>query len=1213
MSSDSVMSKTTNQLLKMANQNTGFSTTRALSTATDNTSTFTAQVNKVFHSDKKPQSKNSGKLKGNNLADRNRTKSDLRVLTKESYITEATPRKNYNKPGRILLTEESQISENRTAPKSSRDKRPVLRLLKTKEPILQKATLTIELPQLVSPTKQERINIIPIRIETEPERDSIIIKDLDLQQEEDEEVQLERKISSNKANNTGGKTTKAKSEENPVNTSPGLRKDSKVYISLKDVKKSPSGPTKLGDPTPRRGLSVQMAKTPRIMSKINVLSLNLNDGEVTSRNTTAKPKSTRSIEWSSVVVDLERGRPSDPERQGEKGSLQILLNSEKTPNNSKTSLKKEETKDKKIIPLKERFKKKVLAVKLGGRFISSITHPKSSPNTQNTQHLQSPKIVPKQSLSPDSSPLRRGNTGLPSFSLPPKGKSASPQPSKKTHSKEKEGHKKHKKSSPRKESSADKDIPVPKEKKKTSPKTQDTKRESKGDAKDHGPTIKISAPETPTPTTTSPTKPVLEHKSTIKTKRSSRRDSVRSSNHHHLHAGSSPDIKPDPRNPKSWFDFQTRKMPHHKPKKIRNLRNVTDPVPPRNIFEESEMEFISAFDLTLKNAMKHSSAGSPLVRKPTEESDFISRKDLREHSKISAPLEELLRQTSEDEETTKPSYTGEGRKTLNNEADSSQISKPQITQPPQSGGAVIIEDMNKNLVPKIYSHRDGVITILINPPIEEAVSAMEETGSPSSGNTQKVLENLEATEPAVPEAPSKVLHFKFDMNHRKLLEEESSFFSEDPSRYDISTLEQAYRKKAEEFFSVEDIYESKMENLNIKSQKLRIRSNFLTFVEKVVVKPTEKWALCELITNYSPQLRKDQSATATEYSDSSVSVKTKKLYDFKYKPKSFYITLDYFRLDFIFLLTVDALTLKSIVISQSDVGDEAPFEEDEDTHEKRLGCQTLVFSTGEEYSTKSKLNDPTEAKRILKFNSIMLRINAETILGMKKAFYFSAEDAFRSKPGTKRLITQNYHNMLGRISMILENTTDTNWDFIKKSILSIYEYLVYGNFEIKKPMGAEKVVKEPEPEDPLQKILEENARQSKKRETYIGAGKKMLRTVSNLKQVLTQNQTLNLTQVQQSPKHPPLMSTDTLPLDPQKVSIIEEDHGEYDSDTKVMTNESLRGKKETFKIDINFIIISRFFTSKTTNNKICTQTKRRSRKYSFIWCTNSTTFFNRWI
>jgi len=1196
------MSKTTNHIFKMANKNTGSLTTRALSHATDNTSTFTAQVNKVFDSDKKPQPKKPGILRGDSLTDRNRTKSDLRSSNKDSYVTEATPRKqsNYAKPGRLLLTEESQLSENKTTTRSSRDKRPVLKLVKPKEPIVQKATLGLDLPplnQLVSPPKtnwisssanpkQERINIIPVRIETEPERASIIIKDFDLQEEEDEGIPLERKISSNKAKN-GGKTTKAKSEENPVNSSPGLKRDSKVHINLKDVKRSPTGPSKLGDPTPRRGLSVQMAKTPR-MSKINVLSLNLNEGEMTNRNTTAKPKSIRSIEWSSVVVDLERGRPSDPERQGEKGSLQILLNSEKTPN-SKTNLKKE---DKKIVSsnaipkgsLKEKFRKKVLAVKLGGRFISSISQ---------AQNKATPKVVPKQSLSPESSPLRRGNTGLPSFSLPQKGKSASSQPSKKTPTKEEHtsSSKKHKKSSPRKGSSADKEIP--KEKKKESTKTHDTKANEL--------TIKISTPEVTT-------KPVLEHKSTIKTgKRSSRRDSVKTSHHHHHHSsnGSSPDLKSatihhrlDPKNPKSWFDFQTRKMPHHKPKKVRNLRNVTDPVPPKNIFEEAEMEFISAFDLTLKSAIKHSSAASPLLRKPTEESDFISRNYLREQSKASAPLEELLRQASEDEETTKPSYTGEGRKTLNYEGDSTQISKPQPSQPPQSGGAILIEDTNKNLVPKTYSHRDGIITILINPPIEEAVSAMEETGSPSSGNTQKVLENLEPTDPATTELPSKVLHFKFDVNHRKALEEESSFFSEDPSRYDVSTLEQAYRKKAEEFFQVEDIYESKMENLNIKSQKLRIRSNFLTFVEKVVVKATEKWALCELITSYIPQLRKDQ--TSTEYSDSSVSIKIKNLYDWKYKPKSFYITLDPFRLDFIFLLTVDALTLKTIIISQSDVGDEVAFEEDEDTHEKRLGCQTLVFSTGEEYSTKSKLNDPTEAKRVLRFNSIMVRVNADTILGMKKAFYFSAEDTFRSKPGAKRLVTKNYHNLLGRISMILENTTDMNWDYIKKSILSIYEYLIYGNFEIKKPMGAEivvKEIKEPEPEDELQKILEENARQSKKRETYIGVGKKMLRTVSNLKQALTQNQ--NQIQVQQSPKHPPLMSTDTLPLDPQKVSIIEEDKGEYDSDTKIVTNDSLRGnflKENIFYVNS---LLSRLFTPKT-NNKTRIKAKRMPRQYSFV-------------
>jgi len=344
-----------------------------------------------------------------------------------------------------------------------------------------------------------------------------------------------------------------------------------------------------------------------------------------------------------------------------------------------------------------------------------------------------------------------------------------------------------------------------------------------------------------------------------------------------------------------------------------------------------------------------------------------------------------------------------------------------------------------------------------------------------------------------------------------------------------------------------------MENLNIKSQKLRIRSNFLTFVEKVVVKPTEKWALCELITDYVPQFRKDQ---ANEYSgDSLISLTTKTLYNFKYKPKTFYITLDPFYLDFIFLLTVD--DLRSLIISQSDISEGVVFEEDEDLHHPRLGSTTLIFSTGEEYSTKSKLNDPTEAKRTLKFNSIMVCFNSGTVLGMKKAFYFSAEDAFRSRSGMKRLFTGKYHTMMNRVSKVLENINQVNWDYLKKSLLISYHKLVHGNFEIKKPMGVEKVVKEVEPQNPIDKIIQENHKQSKKRGTFLGVGKKMLRTTSNLKQVFDQ--------IQSQKSLNPLAPSDTLPLEsnpqplpyPNKVSVIEEDKGEYDSETK-LTAENLR-------------------------------------------------------
>ena len=142
------------------------------------------------------------------------------------------------------------------------------------------------------------------------------------------------------------------------------------------------------------------------------------------------------------------------------------------------------------------------------------------------------------------------------------------------------------------------------------------------------------------------------------------------------------------------------------------------------------------------------------------------------------------------------------------------------------------------------------------------------------------------------------------------------------------------------------------------------------------------------------------------------------------------------------------------------------FEEDEDIHQRRLGSITLIFSTGEEYSTKSKLNDPTESKRLLKFNPIMVCINSDTVLSMKKAFYFSAEKAFHSRSEMKR-ITGKYQKMMNQVSKIIENLKEANWDHVKKSILISYQSLVYGKFEIKKPMGEERVVKEPEPENPI--------------------------------------------------------------------------------------------------------------------------------------------------
>jgi len=110
----------------------------------------------------------------------------------------------------------------------------------------------------------------------------------------------------------------------------------------------------------------------------------------------------------------------------------------------------------------------------------------------------------------------------------------------------------------------------------------------------------------------------------------------------------------------------------------------------------------------------------------------------------------------------------------------------------------------------------------------------------------------------------------------------------------------------------------------------------------------------------------------------------------------------------------------------------------------------------------------------------------------------------------------------------------------------------------------------------------------------------MLRTTSNLKQVLGQ--------IQSQKSLYPLAPSDTLQLEanpqpiplPQKVSIIEEDKREYDSDTKI-TNENLRGIPFFMMIEYsNKFIFSYFFTSKArysdrSSNRF-QKTKRRSRK-----------------
>ena len=151
---------------------------------------------------------------------------------------------------------------------------------------------------------------------------------------------------------------------------------------------------------------------------------------------------------------------------------------------------------------------------------------------------------------------------------------------------------------------------------------------------------------------------------------------------------------------------------------------------------------------------------------------------------------------------------------------------------------------------QISQNKENFLVIEINPPDEkfispilEAHSHMEESGPQSVAikdqpfvglSAQKITKiyNISAVRTSKSDVYSQV-----DKTNRTIIEERLSTLNDVNSSIVSNNrifVDDHFRRNAEGVFKFDEIYPSYIDNLNVKSQKLRIKSNFFSFLEGII-------------------------------------------------------------------------------------------------------------------------------------------------------------------------------------------------------------------------------------------------------------------------------------------------------------------------------------------------------------------------------------------
>ena len=227
----------------------------------------------------------------------------------------------------------------------------------------------------------------------------------------------------------------------------------------------------------------------------------------------------------------------------------------------------------------------------------------------------------------------------------------------------------------------------------------------------------------------------------------------------------------------------------------------------------NDEEFIRAFDHVIKNIQKTANSNNP-VNKTVELEN--SKHAIKKFDTNQISLEDLLKQEMEE----------------------SKIRSMTLDEP---SSAKKVKQKQESIIFKTFSFKDQTITININPPIEEVAAQLEDV-SENVGTLQRIDSETPPpetqrnnSESGLAVSPQRRV-YKFDLNRNKTVEDIEDALSDDITLAP-PVVDKSYKRRGEDLFNFDEIYDNGIENLTTKSNKLRCKANFLLFAENIILYP----------------------------------------------------------------------------------------------------------------------------------------------------------------------------------------------------------------------------------------------------------------------------------------------------------------------------------------------------------------------------------------
>lgn len=488
------------------------------------------------------------------------------------------------------------------------------------------------------------------------------------------------------------------------------------------------------------------------------------------------------------------------------------------------------------------------------------------------------------------------------------------------------------------------------------------------------------------------------------------------------------------------FDFQKKTMEvqfKHKKHPMRRLSITIDPT----IFETRvKQDFSAEFNSTV-NTVVQKLYGS------VKNANSVSKIHGKTLSRgVTSDMEGLLRKESEE---------GVGRlptRISKNNVSESEFASTIIRLPTRlsEGPSEIIADppIKEDIVTptnRVYPVKNYIITVNINPPIEEASPRMEESlippGSFSSHLDAFEFGNMKSDEIAmghsaggIPTISNLSRQYKFELNTKKhveeLIEEEKSIFGD--ADMSIMMNEQPFRNNAESLFKYEEIQSYMTYWASIKTLTSVTKANFFAFVEKIMLDPVhQKSNLCVFEEAYLTDIQKSNSAGSQNL--------------FRYRPKTKDIMFNF--IDEIYA------SLKNIINNCSSYGEEEKFEAFEIKGKGSI-LPTSIMIVKE--MTPSMLTPQ------------LMRLDVAALKRIKDSYTFLDLFKFLCEGEALQHLKQDYDKLV----RMEKNMNLVNWNYAMKFFNRLHGSVLFGNFEtnielLKEDVQVKIEPKQIEQEEPL--------------------------------------------------------------------------------------------------------------------------------------------------